>query len=157
MAVHDARLVNAREIKTSSRISTRLGSQASSSLEGATATAVLGQFWPDVSDRDQLAFSFKFLFFMPPSFPWSRRTAALKAGFRRSFFHHDPRSHHKGTTSMQTDPAGRVGFELATDGIQFYVFANWDKTSTVPDRPARPDTAFDPSNQACDARMAWLR
>ena len=34
----------------------------------------------------------------------------------------DPRSHHKGAyhTSMPTNPAIRVGFELATDGIQFY-------------------------------------
>ena len=30
---------------------------------------------------------------------------------------------------MQTQPAVRVGFELGTDGIQFYVFANLDKTS----------------------------
>ena len=30
---------------------------------------------------------------------------------------------------MQTQLAVRVGFELATDGIQFYVFANLDKTS----------------------------
>ena len=32
-----------------------------------------------------------------------------------------PRSQHKGATSMQTHPAVRVGFELATDCIQFYV------------------------------------
>ena len=30
---------------------------------------------------------------------------------------------------MQTQQAVRVGFELATDGIQIYVFANLDKTS----------------------------
>ena len=30
---------------------------------------------------------------------------------------------------MQKHPAVRVEFELATDGIQFYVFANEDKTS----------------------------
>ena len=28
----------------------------------------------------------------------------------------------KGATSMQTHPEVRVGLELATDGIQFYVF-----------------------------------
>ena len=31
-----------------------------------------------------------------------------------------PRSHHKGATSMRTQP---VGLELVTDGIQFYAFA----------------------------------
>ena len=69
-------------------------------------------------------------------------TQAHNAGVRRSFntndtttqavWEQDPRSHHKGDTSMQTHPAVRVGFELATDGIQFYyIFANYDKTSLI--------------------------
>ena len=55
---------------------------------------------------------------------------ALKAkgGFCCSFnttvWEQHPRSHHKGATSMQTHPEVRVGYELATNSIQFYVFAN---------------------------------
>ena len=39
---------------------------------------------------------------------------------------------HTGTTMappLQTHPAVRAGFELATNGIQLYVFANLAKTS----------------------------
>ena len=50
----------------------------------------------------------------------------FKAGFRRSFDGHECSG-----TASQVTPQGRhqhvnawVGFELATDGIQFYVFAN---------------------------------
>ena len=53
----------------------------------------------------------------------------IKAGFRSSFitttvWEQHPRSHHKaeGATSMQTRQVVKVGFELATDCIQFYVF-----------------------------------
>ena len=42
---------------------------------------------------------------------------------------------------MQTQPAVRVGFELETDGIQIYVFANYDKTSLADSR--RGQTAAD--------------
>ena len=37
-----------------------------------------------------------------------------------------PRSHHTGATSMQTQQAVRVlvGFKLATNSIQFYVFCH---------------------------------
>ena len=64
-----------------------------------------------------------------------------------------PRSHHNGATrakanvrgppdpgavtsdgmpvQLETHPAVRVGFEPATNGIQFYVFANKDKTSLL--------------------------
>ena len=34
-----------------------------------------------------------------------------------------PRSQHKGSTSMQIHWAVRIGFKLATNCIQFYVFA----------------------------------
>ena len=48
-----------------------------------------------------------------------------KAHNGSSFKNHDSSgtAHYKGATSMQTHPAVRVGYELATDGIQFYVFA----------------------------------
>ena len=39
---------------------------------------------------------------------------------------------------MQTHPAVRVGFELAT-GIQLYVFANYDKTSLLLDALPKSD------------------
>ena len=44
----------------------------------------------------------------------------IRVGFRPSFNNQHPRSHHKGANAS----CGKVGFELATDGIQFYVFAN---------------------------------
>ena len=52
-----------------------------------------------------------------------------KAGFRCSFNHHDcsgtasqvtPQGRHQHVNAS----SGKVGFELATDGIQLYVFAN---------------------------------
>ena len=56
----------------------------------------------------------------------------LKAGARRSFDNHDC----LGTASQVTQQGrhqhanasgGKEGFELATDGIQFYVFVNFDQ------------------------------
>ena len=42
-----------------------------------------------------------------------------------------PRSHHKSTISMQTHPAVRIGFELATNSIQFYVLPNRTRHDTT--------------------------
>ena len=41
---------------------------------------------------------------------------------------HHPWSHHKDSTSMQMQPPVRVGFKLATNGIQFYVFCHQART-----------------------------
>ena len=50
---------------------------------------------------------------------WGFETALISTTVQEQ----QPRSHHKGATSMQTHQAVRVGFELAINGIQFYVFA----------------------------------
>ena len=46
------------------------------------------------------------------------RTMGIDHDYSGSASHFTPQERHQ---HMQTHPAVRVGFELATDGIQFYV------------------------------------